>query len=111
MRTLLLPFLLLSIGAFAQSPRSITGLEYRGTAEAVWQEGCEGCGNPGRIRFLKDNMVDYSLPGSDTPNRMTYSRKGDRITLEPSDWTMELKGDSLFFTAYDYRHSYIRVRK
>ncbi len=111
MRTLLLPFLLLSIGAIAQSPKSLTGLEYRGTAEAVWQDGCEGCGNPGHIRFLKDNMVDHSLPGSDTPNRMTYSRKGDRITLEPSDWTMELKGDSLFFTAYNYRHSYIRVRK
>jgi hypothetical protein len=111
MRTLLLPFLLLSIGAIAQSPKSLTGLEYRGTAEAVWQEGCEGCGNPGHIMFLKDNMVDYSLPGSDTPNRVKYSRSGNRITLEPSDMTMELKGDSLFVTAYNYRHSYIRVRK
>jgi hypothetical protein len=111
MRTLVLPFLLLSIGAIAQSPKSLTGLEYQGTAEAVWQDGCEGCGNPGHIKFLKDNMVDYSLPGSDTPNRVKYSRKGDRIALEPGDWTMELKGDSLFFTAYNYRHSYIRVRK
>jgi hypothetical protein len=111
MRTLLLPFLLLSFGTTAQSPKSLTGLEYRGSAEAVWQEGCEGCGNPGHIKFLKDNMVDYSLPGSDTPNRVKYSRSGNRITLEPSDMTMELKGDSLFVTAYGYRHGYVRVRK
>jgi len=111
MRILLLPFLLFALGAFPQSPKSLTGLEYRGTAEAVWQEGCEGCGNPGHIRFLKDNTVDFSLPGSDTPNRVKYSRSGDRITLEPGNGSMELKGDSLFFTAYNYRHSYIRVRK
>jgi hypothetical protein len=61
--------------------------------------------------FLKDNTVDYSLPGSDAPNRMGYTRSGDRISLEPADWTMEFKDDSLFFTAYNYRHSYIRVRK
>jgi hypothetical protein len=111
MRILLLPFLLFALGASAQTPKSLTGLEYRGTAEAVWQEGCEGCGNPGHIQFRKDNTVDYSLPGSDTPDRVKYSRSGDRITLEPGNWTMELKGDSLFFTAYNYRHSYIRVRK
>jgi hypothetical protein len=111
MRSLVLPFTLLSIGAIAQSHMSLTGLEFRGTAEAVWQEGCEGCGNPGHIRFLKDNMVDYSLPGSDTPNRVNYSRSGDRIALEPGDWTMELKGDSLFFTAYGYRHTYLLDRK
>jgi hypothetical protein len=111
MRILFLPFFLFALGAFAQTPKTLNGLEYRGTSEAVRQEGCEGCGNPGRIRFLKDNTVDFSLPGSDTPNRMTYSRKGDHMTFGPGDWTMELKGDSLFFTAYDYRHSYIRVRK
>lgn len=111
MRILILPFVLFALGAFAQAPKTLNGLEYRGTGEAVWQEGCEGCGNPGRIRFLKDNTVDFSLPGSDTPNRMSYTRNGDRLNLEAESWTMELKGDSLFFTAYNYRHSYMRVRK
>jgi hypothetical protein len=61
--------------------------------------------------FLKDNTVDYGLPGSDTPNRISHTRSGDRISLEPADWSMELNGDSQFFTAYNYRHSYIRVRR
>ncbi|MBZ0206632.1 MAG: hypothetical protein K8H89_09925 [Flavobacteriales bacterium] len=95
----------------AQTPKVLTGLNYKGTSEAIFQEGCEGCGNPGHIEFKEGNSAEFTLPGSDIIGSLHYGRKGDMLRISDSDWTMELKGDSLFFTAYDYRHAYVRVRK
>lgn len=97
--------------AFAQTPKVLDGLEYRGTTEATFQEGCEGCGNPGHVAFEGKDRMDFTLPGADIIGSARYTRKGNVLRLLDSDWTMELKGDSLFFTAYDYRHAYVRVVK
>ncbi|MBX2978633.1 MAG: hypothetical protein KF905_05000 [Flavobacteriales bacterium] len=110
MRTYLLPLLLLATQAFAQAPLQLEGLRYRGTAEVQWQEGCEGCGNAGHVYFLKGRHVDYLLPGSDTPNRLRFTREGNRVLLEDTSLRMELQGDSLFLTAYGYRHAFVRER-
>ena len=111
MRTYLLPILLLVSQALAQAPRQLEGLRYRGTAEVQWQEGCEGCGNAGHVYFLKGRQVDYLLPGSDTPDRVRYTREGNNVLLEGTTRRMELQGDSLFFTVHSYRHAYVRERE
>ena len=111
MRILVFIFLLAMVqSTWAQTPRKIDGLEYRGTGVAEHQEGCEGCGNVGMVRFLPDGRLDYLLPGSDMVDRRVYTRKGDRITLEGGKVTMELRGDSLFLEAFDHRYPYVRVR-
>lgn len=102
-------FFAISTLAVAQTPRSLDGLEYYGTGTAEHQEGCEGCGNVGMVRFLPDARLDYLLPGSDIIDRKGYVRKGDRLTLEGGRMSMELTGDSLFIHAYDQRYPYIRV--
>ncbi len=111
MRTL---FTLLSVCASvvlcAQTPKNLSGLEYVGTSEAEHQEGCEGCGNPGHVSFEEGGSADFTLPGSDIIGTLRYTRKGDKLSIIDTDWTMELKGDTLFFTAYDYRHVYLRKR-
>lgn len=110
MRNLVFIFLFATVqSAWAQSPRKLDGLEYRGTGEAEHQEGCEGCGNVGMVRFLPDARLDYLLPGSDIIDRKRYTRKGDRLSLEGGHMTMELKGDSLFIDAYGHRYPYIRM--
>ena len=100
-----------SILSVAQTPKVLDGLEYRGTSEATFQEGCEGCGNPGHVEFEGKDRMDFTLPGADIIGTARYTRKGNLLRLVDSDWTIELKGDSLFFTAYEYRHTYRRVRK
>ncbi len=97
--------------AHAQTPTTLNGLEYRGTSEATHQEGCEGCGNPGHVSFEEGRRADFTLPGSDIIGTLEYTRKGNTLSLVDTDWTMELKGDTLFFTAYDYRHVYLRVHE
>lgn len=107
MRILLLPFLLFAFGAFAQTPNFLTGLEYRGTAEAVWQEGCEGCGNPGHVRFVHGAVVDFTLPGSDIIDRRRYVRKGATLELE-GGIRIDLAGDSLFIHSRGARYAYVK---
>ncbi|MBK8497514.1 MAG: hypothetical protein IPL52_01530 [Flavobacteriales bacterium] len=99
--TLLFAF---AMASAAQTPKNLAGLHYRGTSEAKFQEGCEGCGNPVHVEFREDGDVDLSLPGSDTPGSMRYKRTGNTIRLPGSKWRMVLKGDTLYVTAYDYRH-------
>jgi hypothetical protein len=99
----------MALQALAQSDSSLDGSVYRGTEAGEFREGCEGCGNPGEVEFLPHGRVDCSLPGSDTPAILNYMRDGNLITIEDGDWIMELSDDTLFFTAYDYRHVYLRV--
>lgn len=106
----LLP-LIIALDASAQSTRKLEGLIYHGTVAAEPMEGCEGCGNRGRVSFLADSRLDYLLPGSDIIDRRTYTRKGDRLTLEGGDIVIELKGDSLFVLAHDYRYPYVREKE
>ena len=87
------------------------GLDYRGTLESTHQERCEGCGNPGHVEFREDGFVEFTLPGSDIIESGSYKRSGNTLRFPDSKWTMELKGDTLFFTAYEYRHVYLRVRE
>ncbi|MCB9184011.1 MAG: hypothetical protein H6591_08830 [Flavobacteriales bacterium] len=111
MRTLVLIILLaMVLSTWAQTPRKLDGLEYRGTGVAEHQEGCEGCGNVGMVRFLPDGRLDYLLPGSDMVDRRMYTRNGDRIMLDGGKVTMEVRGDSLLINAYDHRYPYVRVR-
>lgn len=98
-------------GVHAQAPSVLTGLNYKGTSEATFQEGCEGCGNPGHVEFNGTNSAEFTLPGSDIIGSLHYSRKGNLLRISESVRTMELNGDTLFFTAYNYRHVYLRVRK
>ena len=95
----------------AQTPKALNGLQYRGTAEAEHQDGCEGCGNPGHVAFGPGNTVNYTLPGADIIGSEGYKRKRDTVRLAESKFTMELSGDTLFFTAYDHRHVYLRSRE
>jgi hypothetical protein len=104
---ILLLFSITATAVWAQIPRTLEGSEYRGTGEAEHQEGCEGCGNVGMVRFLPGSKLDYLLPGSDILDRKTYTQKGDRLTLEGGQMTMELKGDSLFIHAHGHRYPYI----
>lgn len=110
-RILVLLPLLVSFGLCAQTMQKLDGRVYRGTGNAERMEGCEGCGNRGTVRFLTGGEVDYLLPGSDIMDRRAYARKGDRITLEGGGMVMELKGDSLFILAHDYRYPYVRDRR
>ena len=95
----------------AQNDSSIEGRVYKGAGEAEFQEGCEGCGNPGHVEFETDNMVSFTLPGADIIEGGNYTREGNMITFPGISQAMELKGDTLFFHAYDYVHTYLRVRK
>ena len=106
-----LTFLCGAMAVQAQAPKNLTGVEYVGTSKAEHQEGCEGCGNPGHVSFEEGGRADFTLPGSDIIGTLRYTRKGDKLSIVDTDWTMELKGDTLFFTAYDYRHVYLRVRE
>ncbi len=111
MRTLVLIILLaMVLSTWAQTPRKLDGLAYRGTGVAEHQEGCEGCGNVGMVRFLPGGRLDYLMPGSDMVDRKAYTRKGDRIMLEGGKVTMKLRGDSLFLEAFDHGYTYVRVR-
>lgn len=95
----------------AQVPSGLDGMEYHGTGQASYQEGCEGCGSRGMVRFMVGSTVDLLLPGSDIMDRRSYTRKGDRLTLQGGDIVMELKGDSLFVIAHDHRHPYVREKR
>lgn len=106
--------LLCSIGLAqvrAQTPDSLSGITYEGAIRTTYQEGCEGCGNSGHVSFKEDGRLSFTLPGSDILVSSHFTRKGDRLVIGDSDWSIELKGDSLFFTAYEYRHAYVRIRK
>lgn len=103
-------FLCAAHGMQAQVPSSLEGVEYHGIGEASYQEGCEGCGNRGMVRFMTGSKVDLLLPGSDIMDRRTYTRKGDHLLLQGGDILMELKGDSLFVIAHDHRHPYVREK-
>ncbi|MCB0771387.1 MAG: hypothetical protein KDC00_13385 [Flavobacteriales bacterium] len=93
----------------AQIPRKLDGLEYHGTGKAEHQEGCEGCGNVGMVRFLSGSRLDYLLPGSDMMDRRTYMIKGERVLLEGGGMIIELRVDSLFLHDYDHVYPYIRI--
>lgn len=108
---IILSFLCAAHGMTAQVPSGLDGMEYHGTVEASYQEGCEGCGNRGMVRFMAGSTVDLLLPGSDIMDRRSYTRKGDRLTLQGGDIVMELKGDSLFVIAHDHRHPYVREKR
>jgi hypothetical protein len=97
----------LACTAFAQAPARLQGLEYRGTAEVQWQEGCEGCGNPGHVRFVQGNAVDFTLPGSDIIDRRRYVRKGGTLEVE-GGIRIDLAGDSLFIHSRGARYAYVK---
>lgn len=101
----------LAVMVHAQTPTKLEGMEYRGTSASKYQEGCEGCGNPGHVSFREGGLADFTLPGSDIIGTLAYTRKGNKLSIVDTDWTMELKGDTLFFTAYDFRHVYLRARE
>jgi len=43
--------------------------------------GCEGCGEPGYIKFEKGGRFEMAWPGSDEIDSGTYSRKGQKIFI------------------------------
>lgn len=47
--------------------------------------GCEGCGEPGYIKFEKGGRFELAWPGSDEIDSGTYSRKGQKIYIRIGD--------------------------
>lgn len=50
--------------------------------EAIYQEGCEGCGNLGSFEFKKDGKsVEFLLPGSDTFGFGDYIQTDNQVVI------------------------------
>lgn len=47
--------------------------------------GCEGCGEPGYIKFEDSRRFEMAWPGSDEIESGTYSQKGQKIYLRIGD--------------------------
>lgn len=51
----------------------------------VSEPGCEGCGEPGYIKFEDSRRFEMAWPGSDEIESGTYTRKGLKIYIRIGD--------------------------
>jgi hypothetical protein len=60
----------------------VKGKTFLEKGEAIFQVGCEGCGNLGSFEFKKNGKeVEYLRPGSDIFLFSSYKQKNKRITI------------------------------
>lgn len=64
------------------SPLDVKGKSFIEEGKAVFQEGCEGCGNLGSFDFKKNGKeVEYLRSGSDIGSYGTYHQEKNQLTI------------------------------
>lgn len=91
----------------SKSIYDVKGKEFIEEGEAVWQDGCEGCGNLGYFHFIKNGRnVDFLLSGSDTGSFSTYTQVGNQVTIgKEISFTISPDGKTLTDNKYKIKYS------
>ncbi|MCH8556142.1 MAG: hypothetical protein LAT76_13365 [Schleiferiaceae bacterium] len=88
----------------------VKGRTYLEEGEALFQEGCEGCGNLGYFEFFKNGKeVQFLRSGSDIFRVASYTQTGNQVTLEDSIQRFIISTDGKQLTDLDFGTKYHEV--